>query len=160
MVAAALHGHGQLVRAAEGRDEQRDQHRHQRLDALGESAIVDHGTTGFLGVHDLLGLFDQSRDEPQRNGHHHGQLMHREMNFRQRAQQILNRVRQHDGAGGVGQKARTCDQCADAHRQQDGIADALPVNFQHPDVDKRLALAGDKKQVEHRREQHDGHNRL
>ena len=159
-VAAALHGHGQLIGAAEGRDEQRDEHRHQRLDPVQHLAGVQLGTAGFLGIHDLVGLLDQGGDEPQGNAHHHGQLVHREVQPAQRLEQLLDGIRQHNGAGGIGQQAGARDQCHHAHRHQDGIAQALGVDVQHPEVHQRLALARNKEEVEHRGKEDDGQNGL
>ena len=92
MVAAALHGHGQLVGPAERRDEERNEDGHQGLDALGEVTGIQHGAAGLLGVHDLFRFLDEGGDEPQRDGHHHSQLMHREVHLGQRAQQVLDGV--------------------------------------------------------------------
>ena len=159
-IAAALHSHGQLVGAAESRDEQRHQHRDQRLDALGHLAVVQLRTTGFLGVHDLVGLLDEGRNEPQRDAHHHGQFMHREVEPAKRLEQLLDGVRQNDGTGGVGQKARACDEGHDAHRHQYSIPDALRVNGQKSELEHRVALARDKEEVQHRRKDDDGEDGL
>ena len=105
MVAAAFHGHGKLVRTAERADEQGDQHRHQCLDAVHELAVIQHCAAGFLGVHDLFGLINQQRDKPQGDRHHHGKLMHRQVQLGKGFQQRFNGIRQHNGAGGVGQQA-------------------------------------------------------
>ena len=86
--------------------------------------------------------------------------MHGKVQLRQRAQQALDGVGQHDGAGRVGQQARACDQCADAHRQQDGILDTFDVNVQNPEVHERLPLPRDEEQVQHCRKNHDGHDGL
>ena len=159
MVAAAFHRHRQFVGAAEGRDEQRDQDGDQRADALGEFAVIQLGAAGFLGVHDLFGLVDQRRDKAQRNGHHHRELMHREVQFLQRAQQRFDRIGQHDGAGRVGQKAGARDERDDAGGHKHGVVDAFAVDAQHPELPQRFAFARDKEQVEHGREhdqRHDG----
>jgi len=160
MVAAALHGHGQLIGTAERRDKQRDQDRHQCLDALGEGAAVQHGTAGLLGVHDLFGFLNQSRDKPQGNRHHHGQLMHRKVQLSQRAQQALDGIGQHNGAGRVGQKAGACNEGADAHSQQNGVLDALGIDVQHPEMHQRLPLPCDEEKVQHGGEEDYGHDGL
>ena len=54
MIAAALHGHGQLVRAAERRHEQRHEQRQQRLGALKEVAGLKIGAARFAGVDESL----------------------------------------------------------------------------------------------------------
>ena len=160
MVAAAFHGHGKLVRTAERADEQGDQHRHQCLDAVHELAVIQHCAAGFLGVHDLFGLIDQQRDKPQGDRHHHGKLMHRQVQLGKGFQQRLNGIRQHNGAGGVGQQAGAGDQCHNAHRHQHRIAHTLAVDVDKAKVYQRFALAGDEEQVEYRGEQHNGNDRL
>ena len=86
--------------------------------------------------------------------------MHREVQPAQRLEQLLNGIRQHDGAGGIGQQAGARDQCHHAHRHQDGIAQALGVDVQHPEMHQRLALARNKEEVEHRGKEDDGQNGL
>ena len=68
-----------LVRTAERADEQGDQHRHQCLDAVHELAVNPALRRGLSGRHDLFGLIDQQRDKPQGDRHHHGKLMHRQV---------------------------------------------------------------------------------
>ena len=67
---------------------------------------------GLLGGHDLVRLLDQGGDEPQGDGHHHGQLMDRHMDLFHPAQQPLQPVGEADGAGGVGHQERAHDQAA------------------------------------------------
>ena len=86
--------------------------------------------------------------------------MHREVQFAQRLEQLLNGVREHDGTGGVGEQAGTRDERHNAHRHQHRIAHALGINGQKPDMHQRFALARHKEQVEHRREHHDGQDGL
>ena len=86
--------------------------------------------------------------------------MHREVQLSQGLEQLLNGIRQHDGACGVGQQAGACDQGHNAHCHQHGVAHTLGVDVQHPEVHQRLPFAGDKEEVEHRREHDDGENGL
>ena len=77
-----------------------------------------------------------------------------------RLEQLLDGVRQDDGTGGVGQKARACDEGHDAHRHQYSIPDALRVNGQKSELEHRVALARDKEEVQHRRKDDDGEDGL
>ena len=79
VVAAALHGRGQLVGPPEGADEQRHQNGNQGLGLLDQAATLKVRAPGLLGRHDLVRLLDQRGNEPQGDGHHHGQLMDRHM---------------------------------------------------------------------------------
>ena len=76
--------------------------------------------------------------------------------FAQRLEQLLNGIRQHDGAGGVSQQAGARDQGHDAHRHQDGVLDALGVNGQESNVHQRLPLTRDEEEVEHCRKDDNG----
>ena len=58
-----------------------------------DEAEVDkrvHEAAEFVGL-------DEGRNEPQRDAHHHGQLMHREVEPAKRLEQLLDGVRQDDG---------------------------------------------------------------
>ena len=86
--------------------------------------------------------------------------MHREAEPAKRLEQLLDGVRQDDGTGGVGQKARACDESHDAHRHQYSIPDALRVNGQKSELEHRVALPRDKEEVQHRRKDDDGEDGL
>ena len=86
--------------------------------------------------------------------------MHREVQPAQRLEQLFNGIRQHDGAGGVGEQAGARDQGHDTHGHEHRVAHALGVNGQKAQLYQRVALARHKEQVEHRREHHDGQNGL
>ena len=94
VVAAALHGRGQLVGPAEGADEQRHQDRHQGLGPLEDIAGFKVRAPGLLGGHDLVRLLDEGGDKAQGDGHHHGQLVDGQTQLLQRRQQALQSVRQ------------------------------------------------------------------
>ena len=160
VVAAALHGHGQFVRPAESRDEQGDEDGHQRVHPLLEGARIQHGAPGFLGVHDLLGLLNEGGDEPQGNGHHHGQFMHREVELGQGPQQLLDGVGEADGAGGVGEQAGARNEGHHPHRHQHRIAHPFRVDPQKSQLQQGLAGAGDEKEIQQGGEQHDGQDGL
>ena len=86
--------------------------------------------------------------------------MHREVQSAQRLEQLLDGIRQHDGAGGVGQQAGACDEGHDADGHQHGVADALGVDLEDPELYQRVALAGDEEEVQHSREEDDGQDGL
>ena len=56
-------------------------------------------------------------------------------------EQLLDGIREHDGAGGVGEQAGARDERHDTHRHQHSIAHALGINGQKPDMHQRFALA-------------------
>ena len=124
MVAAALHGRGQLVGPAEGADEQRHQNRHQGLCLLHQIAAFKIRTPGLLGGHDLVRLLNEGGDEPQGDGHHHSQLVHRHMEAFEPAHELLQRIRQPDRAGGIGQKERAHNEQHDADDHEHRVAQA------------------------------------
>ena len=86
--------------------------------------------------------------------------MHREVELAQGLEQLLDGIGQHNGAGGVGQQTGARDQCHDAHRHQHGVAHALGVDVQDPEMHQRLPFAGDEEEVEHRCKNDDGQNGL
>ena len=86
--------------------------------------------------------------------------MHREVQLVQGTQQRLDGVGQDDGAGGVGQKACPRDQGRHPDAHDDGIPDALGVDGEKAPAEQGLALAADKKHVQHGCEQDDGQDRL
>ena len=67
--------------------------------------------------------------------------MHREVQFAQGLEQLLDGIREHDGAGGVGEQAGARNERHDAHCHQHSIAHTLGINGQKPDVHQRFALA-------------------
>ena len=76
---------------------ERMSHRHQGFYPVGHLAGVQLGTAGLLGVHNFVRLLNEGGDEPQGNAHHHRQLVHREVQFAQGLEQLLDGVREHDG---------------------------------------------------------------
>ena len=74
--------------------------------------------------HDLIRFLDEGGDKAQGDGHHHGQLMHRQAQLLQGPQQVLQGIGETDGAGGVGQKEGAHDQEHDAQHHGDGGIDA------------------------------------
>ena len=71
-IAAAFHSGRQLIGTAERGNEQGDQNRDECLCPLEEIAGAEIRAACLLCVHDLLRFLDQGRDEPERDGHHHG----------------------------------------------------------------------------------------
>ena len=159
LIAPALHGRGQLVGPAEGTDEQGHQNGHQGPGPLEDIAGFKVRAPGLLGGHDLVRLLNQRGDEPQGNGHHHGQLMDGQAQLFQRRQQTLQPVRQGDGAGGIGQQEGAHDEHHNAQDHVDGGAQTLLGDMaQQPACSQRRA-AGEK-QVHNGREGHDDVNGL
>ena len=120
-VAAALHGHRQLVRPAEGADEQRHQNRNQCLCPVNQATRLKVGASGLLCGDDLVRLLDQRGDKAKCNAHHHGELMHRHFYLFERSQHDLQRIRQRNGRGGIGEQEGTCHQHqnADNHKRKE-----------------------------------------
>ena len=125
VVAAAFHGRRQLVGAAERADKQRHKQRHERLGALHKASGLKVGAARLLRGHDLIRLFDERRDEAKRDRHHHRELMHRDLDLLERAQQALQTVRQADGRGRIREQERSHDQKRDAQHHRDGGAHTL-----------------------------------
>ena len=67
--------------------------------------------------------------------------MHREVELAKGLEQLLDGIRQDDGAGGVGQQAGACDKGHDTDGHQHSIPDALRVNGQKTELKHRVALA-------------------
>ena len=132
MVAAALHGGGQLVCPAEGADEQRHQDGEQGLGPAGKTARLKIGAPGLLGTHDLVRLLDERGDEPEGDAHHHGQLMDGEAQLFQRRHQPLQPVGELKGGGGIGQQERAAHQQHDPQHHQHRPAQALLRDAEDP----------------------------
>ena len=159
MVAAALHGDGQLVCPAEGGDEQGDKQGDQRLGPLDQVARLKIRPPGPLGGHDLVRLLDQQGDEAQGDGHHHGQLMDRHMDLFQRAQQVLQPVGEQDGGGGVGQQEGAGNEHQDADHHEESVEHALQRDGEDPEADQHR-VPRRVEQVEDGGEDDDEHHRL
>ena len=159
MIASGLHRHGQLVRAAEGSDEQRHQQRHHGLGALKEVAGIKIRASCGLRLHDLVGLFQQRRDKAQRDGHHHRHFMHGEVNRLEGLEQPLQRIGQRHGRGRQRQQRRAQQQEDQAQRHKHGKFNAFPINFQDAPFHQRMFTAGEE-DVEHQRHDDDEQYRL
>ena len=154
VVAAALHGGGQLVGPAEGADEQRHQNGHQGPGPAQQGAAFKVGAPGLLGGDDLVRLLDEGGDEAQGDGHHHSQLVDGETELFQGPQQALQGVGEADGAGGVGQEEGAGDQHDDAQHHGHGGADALRRDVAAQPGGAKGG-AGGEKEIHHGGEQHD-----
>ena len=159
VVAAALHGRGQLVRPAKGADKQRYQNGNQRLGLLEQASAFKVRAAGLLRRYDLVRFLDQRGNEPQGNGHHHGQLMHRHMDFFQGIQQGFQTIRQSDGAGGIGHQEGSHHQQHDADHHEQSIFNALYGDPQDSPFPKVMGIRR-KKNIQHTGEHNNDHQWL
>ena len=127
VITAALHRRREVDGTAERGDKQRDQDRDQRPHPLHQSAALQIGAARLLRRHDLVRLFDQRRDKPQRNGHHHRQLMYIQPQIGQRVQKPLERVGQRRRRRRIGQQRAARDQAEQPHRDKHSGKHALPA---------------------------------
>ena len=157
LITAALHGHRQVIGAAEGGHEQRNENGNQRLNPLEQAARLHIRAACLLGGHNLVGFLHQGRNKPQSDGHHHRQLVGVDPNQLQRRQQTLDGVGQRRGGGGIGEQRATQNQ----------------ANNTDGDKRRRLQAAGGDKStrpqrgavvhvqdIENRGEQHQEQHRL
>ena len=158
VVAAAFHRQRQLIRPAERRNEQRNENGQQRLGPLHHAAAFQVCAPCLLSGHDLVRLLDEGGDKPQRDGHHHGQLVHRQLDLLKGRQQPLYAVGEGDGRGGIGQQRGARDEAQNSDRHEYRRLDALPGDLEELPLPQRVA--GGKEQVQHRRKDDDGHHRL
>ena len=158
MVAAAFHRQRQLIRPAERRNEQRDEDGQKRLGPLHHAAAFQVCAPCLLGGHDLIRFLDEGGDKAQRNGHHHGQLMHRQLDFFKRGKQPFDAVGEGNGRGGVGQQRGARNQAQNSDRHEYRRLDALLGDLEELPLPQ--GVAGGKEQVQHRRKNDDGNHRL
>ena len=159
MIAAGLHGHGQIARAAERADKQRHQQRYHGLGALNDIARFKIRAAGHLRLHDLVGLFQQRGDKAQGDGHHHGQLVGGKADPGKGAEQPLQAVGQHHGRGGQRQQAGARHQKDQAGGEAQRRQQALQRNLNAPHMHQHR-IAGAEKQVEQEGENQDEPQRL
>ena len=153
-IAAGVHGQRQLLGPAERAHEQRHQQRHHGLGPGDEVAGLKVRAAGLLGLHDLVRLVHQRGDEAQGDGHHHGDLVGREVNDLQRPEQRLQAVRQGDGGGGQRQQLGAHHQQDQAHRHEAGHAQAGVGDAYEADV-HQLVARGLEEQVQYEGEYDD-----
>ena len=159
VVAAALHSRRQLVRPTEGADKQGHQNGHQRLGLLEDVPTVEVGATGLLRGHDLVRFLDQRGDEPQGNGHHHGQLVNGDMDLFQGVQQGFQSIRQADGAGGIGHQECPHHQQHDADDHEQRVFNTLHGDPEDAPLPEVVGVRGEE-HIENACERDDEHQRL
>jgi hypothetical protein len=76
VIAATFHRHGKIIGTAKRAHKEGNQHRNQRLNPLHKATRLHIGAARLLRGHDFIRFFQQSRNKPQRNRHHHGNFMH------------------------------------------------------------------------------------
>src|ERR671917_130892 len=97
-VAAGVHGHGEQVRAVEAADEDRDQQASEAAGPGDGAALVERDAAGRLGAGQALDLFDEDRDELDRDDEDEHELVYRNPEPLQRAEDELEAVGQvHEG---------------------------------------------------------------
>ena len=138
VVAAGLHRHREVVRTAEGTDEERYQDRHHRLRALEQISALEVGATGLLGLHDLIRFLDEDRDETECDRHHHRDFMHRYAELFEHAETLLEAVRElvRRGRQGHERGAEHEEDEARAHHERD--VETLAGDFQNPELHEHL----------------------
>ena len=157
VVAPCLHRHCQVIGSAEGGDEQRHEQRNHGLDLVDEVPGLKVRTSCHLCLHDLVRLLHEDRDEPEGDGHHHGDLVHRNVDLLQGAEHALQRIGQLVRGRGQRHQGRGDDKEDQAHCHLDGEEEALPRNRELPERDESPARR--QEQVEQHgdeKQHHDG----
>ena len=144
MIAPGLHGHGQVARPAEGADKQRHQQRHHGLGPLHQVAGLKVCAAGHLRLLNLVGFLQQGGNEAQGDGHHHAQLVGREVKALERREQQLNAVGEHDGRGGQGQQGGAHHQEHQPQGVVHCLAQALGRHGDESQLEDRLTRTGEE----------------
>ena len=139
-VASGFHGHGQLLRSSEGRDEQRHQKRNQAFGLLDDIGGLEVRASCHLRLHDLIRLIHEGRNEPKGDAHHHGQLMGRHADLLEGFQQAFNPVCQLNGRRGQSQNGCAHDEEHQSEGHEQGLIDPFPVDLEDPEIQKQRIL--------------------
>jgi len=139
-VASSFHGHGQLLRSSEGRDEQRHQKRNQAFGLLDDIGGLEVCTSCHLRLHDLIRLIHEGRNEPKGDAHHHGQLVGRHADLLEGFQQAFNAVCELDGRCGQRQNRCTHDKEHQSEGHEQRLIDPFPVDLEDPEIQKKRIL--------------------
>ena len=126
---AALSHHLQGVGDAVAHDP-RPEDRQERSRPVHQAAFVKGSAARRLGLHDLVGLIDEQRDEAQGDRHHHRQLVGWQTDTLERREQVLHGVGEHDRCGRERQHARRQHQEHQTHAEEDGHTDAFAGDMQ------------------------------
>ena len=118
LIAAALHGGSQLIRAAEGTDKQGYQNGNQGSGPIHQAAVLKIRPPRLLSRHNFVRFLNQSGNKPKGNTHHHGKLMHRHMQSLQGAHQRFQSIGQRNGRSGVSQQKGAADQHQNPHNHK------------------------------------------
>lgn len=124
-ITARFHGGRKVVGATEGGDEERDEEGNHVFGALPEIAIHEVSAARGLGFHDAVGFFQKGRDETERDGHHHGELVCRDTEAPERHQKGFNAVSQDDRARGISEKRGEGDEEDQTQCHDDAVPDAF-----------------------------------
>ena len=124
-IAAGFHGCREVVGAAEGGDEERDEERDHVLGALPKIAVHEVSASGGLGFHDAVSFFQKCRDETERDGHHHGELVRGNPEATEWHQEVFDAVGQDDRARGIGEQRGEGDEEDEAQCHDDAVPDAF-----------------------------------
>lgn len=158
VVAAGLHRHREVVRAAEGTDEERYQDRHHRLCALEQIPALEVGAAGLLCLHNLIRFLDEDRDKTECDRHHHRDFVNRYADLFQDTESLLQTVgelvrrgRQCHERGAEHEKDETC-----THHECD--VETLTGDLQNPELHEHLAWS--QEEVEAHGDQEQNHDAL
>ena len=122
-------------------------------------AVLKVSASGQLRLHDLVCLLQQDRDKPERDTHHHRDLVHGNMNLLERSKQCLDPVRQRGRRGRQRHQRRTDNQIDQTDRQINCRRQACLGDRQFADAHDDIA-ALEHKEIEQRSHQQQNHNRF
>src|SRR5660398_266808 len=106
-VAATGHGYRRVVGAPETEDKQRHHQWNQDMDPFPGIPRAEVSTTSPLGLKQLFQLTQESGNEPQRDGHHQGNLCARHADSPKRGQQPFDTIGDGDRRSGEGEHGAT-----------------------------------------------------
>ena len=144
MIAAGFHSHGKIICTLKSRDEQRDQKRYHIGHALYEIAGLKIRPSRDLSLHDFIRFLHQNRNKAQRDRHHHGYLVNRNLDNFEWAEQVLHCVSELIRRRRQRHDRRSDDKIGQSNCHSDGLNNAFLRDGQPPEREDNFA----------RREQH------